>query len=92
MREEMDAVKCPGCDEKRVQRYGKTVAGLQKYRCQSCGRQFVSGSDHNVDPELKKIAQELLRQNVRPGVIAKAMDGKISVRWLRELRRQVADK
>ncbi len=70
-------------------RYGKAKSGLQRYRCRSCKRQWVPGSTHNVDPEVKKIAQGLLRQKVSPAVIAKSLPGKISLRWLRELRRKM---
>jgi len=82
--------KCPTCGRDRLTRYGRTKAGLQKYRClsASCGRQFVAGSEHRVDPEQKRVALGLLSNGVPPKTIAKAMPG-ISRRWLYELRRRI---
>lgn len=82
---------CPVCGGERLQKYGKTKAGLQKYRCmkEHCGRQFVAGSTHRIDQSVKEIVIGLLRQNVAPAVIAKSVPG-ISLRRIRELRREMA--
>jgi transposase-like protein len=86
----MESVNCPACKGNELQRYGKTKAGLQKYRCLAprCRRQFVAGSTHLIDPEKKKIVQDLLGQGIPPKKI-KAAVPEISVRWLYELRRKV---
>lgn len=88
----MEGVSCPDCKGTRLERYGKTKAGLQKYRCLDekaigCRRQFVAGSTHRIDPEKKKIAQDLLAQDIAPEKI-KAAVPEISLRWLYKLRRK----
>lgn len=86
-----EKVTCPNCGGERLQKYGKTTAGRQKYRCQqeNCGRQFVAGSTHRIDQGIKDIVMGLLRQNVTPAQIAKSVPG-ISLRRIRELRREMA--
>ncbi len=86
----MDNVNCPDCKDTRVVKYGKTAAGLQKYRCvyPGCRRQFVAGSDHMIDPETKYRVEKLLYADVHPTQIAKAETG-ISLRWIYELRKRM---
>ena len=89
----MDGVNCPDCKGTKLMRYGKTKAGLQKYRCLDekgvgCRRQFVAGSGHLIDPGKKKIVMDLLAQGIRPKKIMAAVPG-ISKRWIYELRRKV---
>lgn len=95
----MEDVSCPECGGKKLARYGKTAAGLQKYLCLTlsrrtadgkpfeCRRQFVAGSTHMIDPDKKRIARELLAQGIPPKKI-KAAVPEISLRWLYELRRR----
>jgi transposase-like protein len=83
-------VTCPSCGGERLEKYGKTKAGLQKYRCldDKCRRQFVAGSVHRVKEETKKTVIGLLKQGVAPTVIFKSVSG-ISLRHIRELRRKL---
>jgi DNA-directed RNA polymerase subunit RPC12/RpoP len=37
-------IKCPGCKNDALYKYGKTPDGKQKYQCLVCGRQFVADS------------------------------------------------
>lgn len=85
----MADIRCPKCGGFGLGKYGKTPASLQKYRClkSGCGRQFVAGSDHLIDPEKKKIVIALLAQGTPPKKIEKAVPG-ISLRWIYELRRR----
>jgi len=73
-----------------VDRYGKTDAGLQKYRCLEggCRRQFVPGSDHLLDPDKKAVALRLLEAGVAPAKIREGIP-EISLRWLYELRKRL---
>ena len=89
----MESESCPDCKGTRLQRYGKTSAGLQKYRCldehgTGCRRQFVSGSDHLIDPEKKKAILALLRQMISPKTIA-AVYPEVSKRWIYELKKRI---
>lgn len=83
-------VKCPTCGSLRLMKYGKTEAGKQKYRCPvaGCGRQFVAGSDHLLDPETKSRVEKLLAAGVHPAQISQAENG-ISLRWIYQLRRKM---
>ena len=88
----MSGGSCPDCKGTRLQRYGKTAAGLQKYRCldefgRKCRRQFVAGSTHLIDPGKKKIILALLAQDTPPKKIKAAVEG-ISLRWIYALRRR----
>ena len=85
----MEGVICPDCKGTKLSKYGKTPAGLQKYRClnQECCRQFVFGSDHLIDAEKKKMVIALLAEGTPPKKIEKAIPG-ISLRWIYEFRRR----
>ena len=80
-------MKCPSCDRSRLTRFGKTKAGKQKFRCQDCGRQFVEGSDHLLDPEAKAIVMGLLSSGVSPVKINAAIPS-VSLRSIYGLRRR----
>ena len=85
---------CPDCGG-MVQKYGKTAAGAQRYRCQveGCRRQFVPGADHLIDPDTKKIVMRMINEDVHPRKIYRAVNGdepeKISLQWIYKLRRKV---
>lgn len=88
----MDDVSCPDCKGTRLQRYGKTAAGLQKYRCLDgrgigCRRQFVAGSDRLIDPDERKVLDALLAADTPAKKIKAALPG-ISLRWIYELKRR----
>lgn len=81
--------RCPECGEGRVWKYGKTPNGRQRYRCHVCRRQFVADSDHRVDSDAHDIVASLLSQGVAPPKIARALTGRISLRWIYELRKRM---
>ena len=83
-------VKCPDCSSVYLTRYGKTQAGRQKYRCLEvdCQRQFVAGSHHLVDKEVKARVEKALAAGVNPGQIAQVETG-ISLRWIYKLQRKM---
>ena len=80
---------CPDCGSARLEKYGKTPAGLQKYRCQlpHCRRQFTPGSDHLIDAYKKNIVLKLLEQQMPAAKIIKVVAG-VSLRWVYELKRR----
>lgn len=86
----MADVSCPACKGNQLEKYGKTKAGLQKYRCLNprCRRQFVAGSAHRIDPEIKTMVEGLLRGGTHPRVIAQAVPN-ISLRWIYDLRKRI---
>lgn len=79
---------CPKCQGTSLLKWGTGAAGRQKYRCAMCGRQFVAGSDHLLDPEKKAVVMRLLEADVEPTKIREAIPD-ISLRWLYELRRRM---
>jgi transposase-like protein len=83
--------KCPACKGVKVQKYGRTKTGVQKYRCLNlgCRRQFVGASDRPVDPDTKDKIIKLLSENVHPKIIHKTFSDSISLRWIYELRRRM---
>ena len=44
--------KCPECQRESVVKNGHIHNGKQRYKCKTCGRQFVE------DPQFRKIADE----------------------------------
>ena len=87
----MDDVICPDCRGVRLEKYGKTAAGLQKYRClaATCRRQFVDGSRHLIDREVKARIVALLKAGTTPAQVKEAWPN-ISLRWIYSLRRKLA--
>lgn len=66
----MGGVSCPSCTGTKLQRYGKTAAGLQKYKCLDglgvgCKRQFVTGSDRRIDKTTRETVLPFLSENVK---------------------------
>lgn len=82
-------IKCPSCGSDRLSCWGKGASGRQKYRCLDCGRQFVAGSDHLLDPAKKESALKLIAEGVPTKKIAAALG--ISRRWTDELKRRMTD-
>lgn len=84
---------CPHCGA-RVQKYGKTPGGVQRYRClnEQCRRQFVPGAGHLVSPEIKAMVLRMIAADVHPkkiySAINEAGEEKISLRWIYILRRK----
>jgi transposase-like protein len=93
MNDDLNAAICPECNGRRLVRYGRTKAGLQKYRCLDveCHRQFVSGSKHRIDPDRKQIALNMLAENVPLRTVSRIMPD-ISRRYLSELRRRMKNR
>ncbi|VAY89707.1 conserved hypothetical protein [mine drainage metagenome] len=40
-RQVLQCGRCPHCSDERIQRWGKTASGEQRYRCTSCSRSFT---------------------------------------------------
>ena len=82
-------VQCPACGASRLVKYGRTAAGLQKYRCidAKCRRQFVFGSRHLIDSRTKAIAMNMIDAGIPPGKIAESVP-EISRSWINQLRRR----
>jgi transposase-like protein len=86
---EAPSLVCPSCLGTDLAKYGRTKAGLQKYRCRRelCGRQFVAGSTHLLDPKVKTMVMNLIAAGLSTKYISTAVPG-LSRRWIRELKRR----
>jgi len=89
MLRESPSLVCPSCKCADLAKYGKTKAGLQKYRCRRelCGRQFVAGSTHLIDPKVKTMVLNMIAVGVSTKKISQAVPG-LSRRWIQELKRR----
>jgi transposase-like protein len=94
MNGKINNISCPECGGIDLQKYGTTKAGLQKYRCkrESCGHQFVFGSDHRIDSETKEKIIKLLSADVDPKIIHATYSESVSLRWIYSLKRKLKDK
>jgi transposase-like protein len=41
-------IHCPLCESVRINRYGRSKQGKQRFRCVACGRQFVAAPDRST--------------------------------------------
>lgn len=74
-------MNCPKCQSKQVTKSGHTHYGKQRFRCQSCGRQFVkSPTRQPVAPETRTLINQLLKE--RLALVASARVTGVSERWL----------
>jgi transposase-like protein len=89
-------ISCPTCGSSEVAKYGKTKAGLQKFRCLSdyCRRQFVAGSEWLIKPEIKPLVRRLIELGIPPWKIFEAVkdpeteEAMISLQSIYKLRRK----
>lgn len=86
------APACPGCGEAAPMRDGRTDAGVQRWRCPSCGRRFTSLTGTVLERSKSTMAQwvrfvELMRFNVPLDAIAEAVGVTHQTAW--EWRRRV---
>ncbi len=91
-------LECPTCHGSKFLKYGRTRAGLQKYRCMDpdCRRQFVAGSKHMLSPKIKDLVIQKLSAGIHPTVIIKEIGPEVSLRWVyalrRKMRKEISDK
>lgn len=78
---------CPRCGAESIWRNGQNSAGNQQYRCRHCSRVFVA--EPYIGKDISTIADRLLSLEVAVPVIAAAMQGYVSRRWLYERRRSL---
>jgi transposase-like protein len=89
MNETTSVITCPDCGADRLQRFGTTASGKQKYRCKDCLRQFVAEPDHLIGQATKDKIIKLLADGVHPATIYKTFGDEISLRWIFELKRKM---
>ena len=72
---------CPSCSNKQAVKNGHIHNGKQRYRCKSCGRQFVYGTTNKrISDETKAQIDKLLLEKLSLAGIARVTD--VSETWL----------
>jgi transposase-like protein len=74
-------MNCPKCQCAQIIKYGHTHYGKPRFRCQSCGRQFVENATRQpISDETRQLIDKLLLE--RPALAAIARVTGVSERWL----------
>jgi len=74
-------LRCVGCGGKQVTKNGHIHNGKQRYRCKSCGRQFVYGATNKrISEETRRQVDKLLLEKLSLAGIARVLD--VSETWL----------
>lgn len=74
-------LRCPSCSSKQTVKNGHIHNGKQRYRCKSCGRQFVYGATNKrIGDETKQRVDKLLLEKLSLAGIARVLD--VSETWL----------
>lgn len=74
-------LRCVACEGKQVTKNGHIHNGKQRYRCKSCGRQFVSGAtSKRIGNETKAQVDKLLLEKLSLAGIARVLE--VSETWL----------
>ncbi|NCD25750.1 MAG: IS1 family transposase [Deltaproteobacteria bacterium] len=84
-----DGAVCPRCGSLLAQKGGKTGNGKQRYRCQVCGKWFITNRTLGIGNDTRKIAVSLLCDGVPAPIVAKALREKCSRRWIYQLRQSL---
>lgn len=76
-----DQPNCPSCQSPSVKRNGHIHTGKQNYRCNDCGRQFVTDSTKRyISEEERAMIDRLLLERISLAGICRVM--KVSQGWL----------
>ena len=76
-----DQPSCPSCQSPSVKRNGHIHTGKQNYRCNDCGRQFVTDSTKRyISEEERAMIDRLLLERIYLAGICRVM--KVSQGWL----------
>ena len=76
-------MQCPRCCSQNTVKNGINMTGKQKYKCNSCGRQFViNPAKSPISDQTKKLIDKLLLERISLAGIARATG--VSERWLQD--------
>jgi transposase-like protein len=74
-------LRCVACSSKQVTKNGHIHNGKQRYRCKSCGRQYVYGATNKrISTETRQQVDKLLLEKLSLAGIARVLD--VSETWL----------
>lgn len=72
---------CPKCNSNNIVKNGCTHYGKQRFKCKSCGRQFVENPTRQpIDNSKRELIDKLLLERVSLRAIARVTG--VSLRWL----------
>ena len=58
-------MNCPKCKSEEIIKYGKTHYGKERFKCQSCGRQFVENpTRQTIDQATRDLIDKLLLERL----------------------------
>ncbi len=76
-------LRCVACSSKQVVKNGHIHNGKQRYKCKSCGRQFVCGATNKrISEQTKNQINKLLLEKLSLAGIARVLD--VSETWLQQ--------
>ncbi len=76
-------MNCPKCHSSQFVKNGHTHYGKQRFRCQNCGRQFVTNpSRQPISQETRDLIDKLLKERLSLAAIARITE--VSERWLQQ--------
>ena len=74
-------MKCPKCNGEQIIKNGSIHTGKQKYKCKTCGRQFVENPKYPaISDETKALIDKLLLEKLPLAGIARVTG--VSETWL----------
>jgi transposase-like protein len=74
-------MNCPKCQSAQIIKYGRTHYGKPRFRCQTCGRQFVENATRQpIDEATRHLVDKLLLERLALAAIARVTG--VSERWL----------
>ena len=76
-------MKCPSCSSQLIVKNGYVASGKQKYRCKTCGRQFVENPENKnqaILEETIELIDKLLLERLALAGIVRATG--VSAKWL----------
>ena len=72
---------CPRCNSEETVKNGHTHYGKQRFKCQTCGRQFVKNPRHQpIIQSTRNLIDKLLLERISLAGIARVTG--VSERWL----------
>jgi len=75
------SLSCPHCHSQKIVKNGSIHNGKKKYRCKTCGRQFIENPTKKyIDDQTKEIIDRLLLERISLRGIARVT--KVSLTWL----------
>ena len=81
-------MNCPQCKSTHINKYGHTHYGKPRFRCQSCGRQFVEAPTRQpIGEQTRSLIDKLLLERLALAAIARVAG--VSERWRCTLIRNI---